>query len=216
MYKNTKQALLLGLMVTFSAGARAQGAVPESWKWAHNMISSLVNTAYFATVNSNNQNTNMTEWVIDCRTWFNIGLGSVVYGIVNRYESSYLPEKRAAGTLLPGEEDNIKWWINMASSTVPMIAVNSNLKLVAERYNQTKNSVADYVQDETASTVIGGALFALRNFGFFYIIPPLLKPINHQFFKIMPKANDVSEAVYAVMPSRMLACVVFSATSLVY
>lgn len=59
MYKKIRPALLLGVMLTFSTGARAADAVSETWKLTHNMISSFANTAYFAAMNS----------IIKIRTW---------------------------------------------------------------------------------------------------------------------------------------------------
>ena len=216
MYKNNILFVFLGLALIPFASARASGAVSEPWKLGHNMISSVANTLYFAAMNSNNQNGNMRDWSIDFRTVCNMAWASVIYGFTNYYESSYLPERRAADTLDPGEEDNIKWWINQVGSTVPMITLNTNATMVADRYSKTKDAVARYTPNEATATVLAGSLFLLRNIGFFYIIPPLLKPINHAFFKYLPKANGVAEAVYAVAPSRLLACAIFSATSLVY
>jgi hypothetical protein len=207
MYKKVRSALLLGVMLTFSTGARAQDAVSETWKLTHNMISSFANTAYFAAMNSNNQNTNMSEWSFDGRVAFNVLWASVIYGFTNYYESAYLPERQAS--LSPEEIEKIKWGINQVGSAVPMITLNTNFTMVAERYNESKKIAAE-------STILGGALFLLRNIGFFYIVPPLLKPINHGFFKIMPKANGVSNWAYHRMPSRLLAGLVFSAVSLTY
>lgn len=81
-------------------------------------------------------------------------------------------------------------------SAVPMVTLNTNFTMVTERYDESKKIAA-------GSTILGGALFLLRNIGFFYIVPPLLKPINHGFFKIMPKANDVSNWAYHRMPNRI-------------
>ena len=216
-----KKILLLWLILTFSTGSWAQpveNAVPVLYKLAHNMVMSFANTAYFSGLNSNNQNANMSEWTFDTRTAVNIAWASVVQGGVNYYESSYLPEGEKAGTLTENDIKKIKGWINSVGSTVSMITLNTNTTMVAVRYNETKNVVSDYagIEDETMATVAGGAMFLLRNVGFFYIIPPLTKPINFMFFKILPKANDVSNAVHSRSSIRILSCLTFSGVSIVY
>lgn len=193
-------------------------AVPVAWKWTHNLVKSLINTAYFAGMNSNNQNANMSEWIIDKRTAVNTGWATVVQGISNYYESSHLPEGEKAGTLTVEEIKQIKWWLNFVGSTAPMITLNTNTAMVAERYNETKNTISDYmgIEDENTATVIGGTTFLLRNVGYFYIIPPLIKPINFMFFKLLPKANDIANSVHARTGSIILASLTFSAVDIAY
>ncbi|MBH1988460.1 MAG: hypothetical protein I8H72_00310 [Myxococcaceae bacterium] len=189
------------------------------------MVLSLFNTIYFTLLNSNNQVADIHQWTLDSRGLTNIVWNTMIYGWSNKLETSYIPEQNERIKTLANVEQiqaiqegiaQAKWWVNCVGSTSPMLTLNTNMTMLEERFYERKLWAENHGVDSELSNTVGFGLLFLSNVGFFYIVPPLLKSINHRFFSTLPSANWIAEKAFSKIPSKIVACAVFSGVSATY
>lgn len=202
------------MLFTCSQTAKAQALISEKYKCIHNLATALTLTAYYTITDSNEQNHNTTEWKIDAITIGNIAWRTALFGIINYYQSSWIPDHQ--GKVPQAEIKRIEWLMALAATTAGMLTYNSRFgKVVVNRYYDTKNALEPYVPESVATAISAGHI-ALRNVGWFYCFPLLLKPVNSWWYKTLPRQQVFAQWIYSKTASIILAHLVFSLIDALY
>lgn len=202
--------------------------IGERFKIATNIVLSAVITFYYSMVDSNQLNQNIKEWTVDGLAAFNTVWRTILFGIGNYYDYSYIPDHRAKesdylpadgsalmpkaierGIMTDEQIESLKRKIVSIQTSAAMVTYNTRYDdVIIKRFFDTRKSLTDYLSDVTA-TMLSCLNIVMRNFVYFYTIPVYLKRVNGYVIDHLPRQQTFSQFVYGRTGSIILAHLAF-------
>ncbi|MEI6791208.1 MAG: hypothetical protein WCK42_08515, partial [Myxococcaceae bacterium] len=148
----------------------AQDITPDSYKKSHALIWSFMQTVYYALLDSNAMNGNVSDWKFDMISIGNVPARGAYYAVLTLIENWSRDNKN----LIPADEyARYVFFLGFLRMTGSMLSYNSRYEdTIVAKYQSKKEAISSFSTtiSDPMSSFLAGLVIAWDNLGWFYLV----------------------------------------------